>query len=33
MEKLELTLKRMFRREAYTIGRLYVNGVPFCDTL
>ena len=33
MEKLELTLKRMFRREAYTVGRLYVNGVPFCDTL
>ena len=28
-----LTLKRIARRDKYTIGRLYVDGVRFCDTL
>ena len=28
-----LTLKRIARRDKYTIGRLYVDGVYFCDTL
>ncbi|MBR1725584.1 MAG: zinc ribbon domain-containing protein [Muribaculaceae bacterium] len=30
---LELTLVRIAAKADYTIGRLYVNGVPFCDTL
>lgn len=30
---MELTLKRIARRETYTIGRLYVDGVYFCDTI
>lgn len=30
---MELVLKRIARRETYTIGRLYVDGVRFCDTL
>lgn len=30
---MELELKRIARRETYTIGRLYVDGVRFCDTL
>ena len=29
----ELTLERTARREGYTIGRLYVDGERFCDTL
>lgn len=29
---MELTLKRIARRETYTIGHLYVDGVYFCDT-
>ena len=33
MEKLQLKLKRLYRRESYTIGKLFVNGIPFCDTL
>lgn len=33
MEKLELTLKRLYKKANYTIGRLYINGAPFCDTL
>lgn len=33
MEKLQLRLKRLYKRENYTIGKLYVNGTPFCDTL
>ena len=33
MEKLKLVLKRIAARENYTRGRLYVNGIPFCDTL
>ena len=30
---MELRLKRIARREAYTIGRLYVDGTRFCDTI
>ena len=30
---MELTLKRIARREKYTIGRLYVEGKYFCDTI
>lgn len=30
---LELRLKRIARRDTYTIGRLYVAGQYFCDTI
>ncbi len=30
---MELLLNRIARKETYTIGRLYVDGVRFCDTL
>ena len=30
---MELRLKRIAKRETYTIGRLYVDGVRFCDTI
>lgn len=30
---MELKLKRIARKTTYTIGRLYVNGAYFCDTL
>lgn len=30
---MELKLKRIARKATYTIGRLYVNGSYFCDTL
>lgn len=30
---MELLLKRIARRETYTIGKLYIDGVYFCDTL
>ena len=30
---MELELRRIARRDTYTIGRLYVDGVRFCDTL
>lgn len=30
---MELTLKRIAHRDTYTIGKLYVDGVYFCDTL
>ncbi len=29
---MELTLTRIARRETYTIGKLFINGVYFCDT-
>lgn len=29
---MRLLLKRIARRETYTIGRLYVDGVYYCDT-
>ncbi|MDR2651438.1 MAG: DUF5675 family protein [Prevotellaceae bacterium] len=30
---MELTLKRIAKKEKYTIGRLYIDGKYFCDTL
>ncbi len=30
---MKLELKRIARREGYTIGRLYIDGEYFCDTL
>lgn len=30
---MRLKLKRIARKEKYTIGKLYVDGVYFCDTL
>ena len=30
---IKLTLKRFAFKDKYTIGRLYINGVYFCDTL
>lgn len=30
---MELLLDRIARRDTYTIGRLYVDGVRFCDTI
>ena len=30
---MELQVKRIAKREAYTIGRLYIDGDYFCDTL
>lgn len=33
MAELDLTLKRIAKRPTYTIGRLYIDGEYFCDTL
>lgn len=30
---MTIRLRRLYPRPGYTIGRLYVNGVGFCDTL
>ena len=30
---MEILLRRIARRETYTIGRLYIDGVYFCDTI
>jgi len=30
---MELTIKRIAKKNKYTIGRLYVNGEYYCDTL
>ena len=30
---MELRLRRIARRETYTIGRLYIDGERFCDTI
>ena len=30
---MELRLKRIAKRDTYTIGRLYIDGEKFCDTL
>lgn len=30
---MDLTVERKYRKETYTIGRLYVDGKYFCDTL
>lgn len=33
MRKIEILVKRIAKREFYTIGRLFINGKYFCDTL
>lgn len=33
MDSLELLLKRIYLNPLYTIGKLYINGKYFCDTL
>ncbi len=30
---MDLLLRRIARRETYTIGKLYIDGVYFCDTI
>lgn len=30
---MELKLRRIARRDTYTIGKLYIDGVYFCDTI
>ena len=30
---MEIELRRIARRETYTIGRLYIDGAYFCDTI
>lgn len=30
---MEIVLKRLYKKEEYTIGKLYINGEYFCDTL
>lgn len=30
---MKLEIKRLYKKENYTIGKLYVDGVYFCDTL
>lgn len=30
---MKLELKRIFKGETYTIGKLYIDGIYFCDTL
>lgn len=30
---MELLIKRLYKKDNYTIGKLYIDGVLFCDTL
>ena len=30
---MKLTLKRIAKKETYTVGKLYIDGVYFCDTI
>jgi len=30
---MKITIERKYKKENYTIGKLYIDGVPFCDTL
>lgn len=30
---MEIVLKRLYKKDNYTIGKLYINGEFFCDTL
>lgn len=32
-KQLKLVLERIYKGDTYTIGRLYINGERFCDTL
>lgn len=33
IDKVKLLLERIYKAETYTIGKLYIDGVYFCDTL
>jgi len=33
LDKVNLLLDRIYKAETYTIGKLYIDGVYFCDTL
>ena len=33
LDKVNLLLNRIYKAETYTIGKLYIDGVYFCDTL
>ena len=33
METMEIRVKRIARKDGYTIGKMYINGAYFCDTL
>lgn len=33
MEPLQITIKRLWPKDKYTIGRLYINGEHYCNTL
>lgn len=33
MDFVVVRLKRLVRKDTYTLGRLYLNGIYFCDTL
>lgn len=33
MKDLEILVKRIARKPTYTIGKMYIDGVYFCDTL
>jgi hypothetical protein len=30
---MKLTLKRIAKKDTYTVGKLYIDGVYFCDTI
>ena len=30
---MEIKIKRIARKDTYTIGKMYIDGVYFCDTL
>lgn len=30
---MEIILKRLYKKDGYTIGKMYINGEYFCDTL
>lgn len=32
-EAMEIRVKRIARKDGYTIGKMYINGAYFCDTL
>ena len=33
VEAMEIRVKRIARKDGYTIGKMYINGAYFCDTL
>lgn len=30
---MEIEIERLYRKETYTVGKLYIDGIYFCDTL